>query len=379
METYTPSARPVRRKTEIDVAKGFTLFLVVFGHVLESHGTWFNWIFTFHMPAFFFLSGMTFRPEKYRGYGHFLKEKWKKRIVPYFVITGIGFVICMIRPDYRMPVLADGLKYQLTWIFYYAQPKNLYIGQVWFLVGLFMAELISYTWFRLFEKRPLFVRCYSLLLLALLAVNIRKIDPYLPVMDRLPWKIDTGFGAAVFVIAGYYAAKTNLLEKLRPAATFLIPVCIWFSYYFGPKLFGYVNICDCVYSAAPYYFTAAFLGIAALTLTALLLKNSRFWQYCGRYSLPLFASQTFAIYLVIELIAKITGVTYTPMHDIPGDKVSLLISIAAFALMLLFVYPWHLYKKYREKNRKQQDTTRNTGQKRGKENGRYISEQRKAE
>ena len=344
------TSRP--RRTEIDVAKGFTLFLVVFGHVLESHGTLFNWIFTFHMPAFFFLSGMTFRPEKYQGYGHFLKEKWKKRILPYFIITLIGFCICMIRPSYRLPVLEDGWRYQLTWTFYYAQPKNLYIGQVGFLVGLFMAELIAYTWFRLFQNRSLLTRCYSLLLLAIIAVNIRKIDPYLPIMDRLPWKIDTGFGAAIFVIAGCYVTKYRILEKLRPAAGFLIPICIWFSYWFGPKLFGYVNICDCVYSKAPYYFTAAFLGISALTLTALLFKNSRFWQYCGRYSLPLFASQTFAIYLIIEGIAAVTGITYTPMHDIPGDKVSLLISIAAFVLMLLFIYPWHLFKTYHSDTRK---------------------------
>ena len=55
------------RRTEIDVAKGFTLFLVVFGHLLPLNTTLFRWIFSFHMPAFFFLSGMTFRPEKYNG------------------------------------------------------------------------------------------------------------------------------------------------------------------------------------------------------------------------------------------------------------------------------------------------------------------------
>ena len=40
------------RRTEIDVAKGFTLFLVVFGHLLPLNTTLFRWIFSFHMPAF---------------------------------------------------------------------------------------------------------------------------------------------------------------------------------------------------------------------------------------------------------------------------------------------------------------------------------------
>ena len=57
--------RALDRRTEIDVAKGFALFLVVFAHVLDRDSIWAYWIFMFHMPVFFFLSGMTFRPEKY--------------------------------------------------------------------------------------------------------------------------------------------------------------------------------------------------------------------------------------------------------------------------------------------------------------------------
>ncbi|MEI3166670.1 MAG: acyltransferase family protein [Lachnospiraceae bacterium] len=53
------------RRSDIDIAKGFALFLVVLGHVVTMHHTIFRWIYAFHMPAFFFLSGMTFRPEKY--------------------------------------------------------------------------------------------------------------------------------------------------------------------------------------------------------------------------------------------------------------------------------------------------------------------------
>ena len=54
----------MNRRSDIDIAKGFALFLVVLGHVVTMHHTIFRWIYAFHMPAFFFLSGMTFRPEK---------------------------------------------------------------------------------------------------------------------------------------------------------------------------------------------------------------------------------------------------------------------------------------------------------------------------
>lgn len=325
------------RRTEIDVAKGFAIFLVIFGHVVTMHQTLFRWIFSFHMPAFFFLSGMTFRPDRYPDFRAFLADKFRKRIVPYFMIAGIALVICMLRPAYRIPILEDGPGTQLLWLFYYAQPKNLYVGQIWFLVALFMAELIAWLWLRAFDKRSLLAKCYSLLLLALAAVNIQRINGLLPFGERLPWKIDTALCAAVFLIAGYYAARENLLERLRPAAPVLIPVSIWFSYYFGPKLITYVNMCDCFYHEAPYYYTAAFCGIAAMTLTALLMKRSRFWQFCGRNTMPLFAAQTFVIYLITEWMEKVSGVVYKPMENIP-DKPSLAISIAAFLVMLAVIY-----------------------------------------
>lgn len=343
------------RKPELDVAKGLALLAVVLGHVIPLHGTFSNWIFSFHMPVFFFLTGMTFRPGKYADFGVFLKDKWKKRIIPYFIIVFVGFVICMLRPSYRAPVLNDGWKYQLLWIFYYARPMNLYVGQAWYLVALFMAELFAYGWLRLFGKAGRFeskfgekypaVKWWSLFVMAWIAVMIPRYIPWIPVVYRLPWKIDSGLCGAVFVLAGYGAERVKLLEKCRPWAWHLFPVCLCFSYFFGPCLFGHSNICECLYPAAPYYYAASFSGIAAVLMAAVILKASRFWQFCGRYTLPMFAAQTFAIYFVTEAIARVTGIVWEPMQQVPGKIGCILITLAAFGLMVIFVLPWHIYKE----------------------------------
>ena len=67
----------------------------------------------------------------------------------------------MLRPAYRAPVLNDGWRHQLLWIFYYAQPQNLYVGQLWFLAALFWAELLAYIWVRLVGKRHFLVQWYN--------------------------------------------------------------------------------------------------------------------------------------------------------------------------------------------------------------------------
>lgn len=340
------------RKTELDVAKGMTMFLVVFSHVYLKRTGLSNWIFMFHMPAFFFFAGMTFKPEKYldkkHGFWLFLKDKWKSRIVPYLLITAIGLVICMIRPYYRQPVLDAGWWYMIKWIFYYAQPKELYIGQVWFLAGLFSAEVLAYLWFALFRHRNDGLKALGLLAMAWLAMLMPQINEALPVGQRLPWKLDTGLCAAVFVIAGYYSVKWNIWDKCKGAEWFLCPFCLLLSYYFGPKIHGYTNICDCTYSPAPYYYMVAILGTASVYFFATLCKNCKFWQYCGRYSLALLAMQTFLIWIMAELINKYTGMELEPLR-IAGKGISLAITVTVFVLMVLMIYPWHWYRINRNK------------------------------
>ena len=71
----------------IDTAKGIGLLLVILGHLHVPYMT--TWIYTFHMPLFFFLSGVVFSGSKYT-FKEFLVKKIKSLVVPYFCL---GFVI----------------------------------------------------------------------------------------------------------------------------------------------------------------------------------------------------------------------------------------------------------------------------------------------
>ena len=341
------------RMTELDVAKGMTMFLVIFGHVYMMDTRLFNWIFMFHMPAFFFFSGMTFKPEKYidqkNGLIIFFKDKFKKRILPYLAITAMGFFICMIRPAYRIPVLNAGWSYMLKWIFYYAQPRELYIGQAWFLVGLFFAEVIAFLWFYLLKKRSAGIKAAGLFAISWIAMLMPKINALIPEWGRLPLKIDVGFCAAVFVIAGYFSVKWNIWERFKGAEWFMVPFCLGLSYYYGPRWHGYTNICDCVYSPGPYYYLVALLGTAAIFFMAKLCKRCRFWQYCGTYSLQIFAVHIFIIWIIAEIIEKVVGISLTPLF-IPDKMISFGISVVTLFVSVLMILPWHYYKMRKKKD-----------------------------
>lgn len=50
-----------QRLDEYDVAKGIGILLVIIGHALPNGGFWRNFIYSFHMPLFFFLSGLVMK------------------------------------------------------------------------------------------------------------------------------------------------------------------------------------------------------------------------------------------------------------------------------------------------------------------------------
>lgn len=57
----TASRPAVRQRIDwIDTAKGLCMILVIVGHTLPYGNLMRNFIFSFHMPAFFFLTGCCF-------------------------------------------------------------------------------------------------------------------------------------------------------------------------------------------------------------------------------------------------------------------------------------------------------------------------------
>ena len=82
-----PDEKMMNRIEWIDTAKGIGLLLVIFEHLSIPYVT--AWIYTFHMPLFFFLSGVVFSGEKYT-FQEYLKKRVKALVIPYF---SLGLII----------------------------------------------------------------------------------------------------------------------------------------------------------------------------------------------------------------------------------------------------------------------------------------------
>ncbi len=81
----------------IDIAKGLSIILVVYGHCgLAAIPSLADWFGAFRMPFFFFVSGILFSPDKYPTYKSFVAKRYKTLYRPFFIfsaVVAVGYIL----------------------------------------------------------------------------------------------------------------------------------------------------------------------------------------------------------------------------------------------------------------------------------------------
>lgn len=146
MDNVVPKEAPKQRLAFIDIFRCITIILMVCGHCLGNNA-FVAYLYGFHMPAFFFISGFTSRFEN----GRLLTFSIRRALtilLPFFFYAMVFLTvksILMHIPGYVSPFGYTDIRYgdalKLLWERgdVYSQP----LGAIWFLPALFFAVLIA--------------------------------------------------------------------------------------------------------------------------------------------------------------------------------------------------------------------------------------------
>ena len=128
------------RTVEIDIAKGLLILFVLLGHspINKWAGSFIN---SFHMAAFFFLSGLTY---SYKGkIGTFIKKKTKGIILPYFEFSVILLSLAYIKHATNIGGGDFNLYSGIESIFFPISGRTATtVYGLWFLPCLYLIELV---------------------------------------------------------------------------------------------------------------------------------------------------------------------------------------------------------------------------------------------
>lgn len=118
----TASRPAVRQRIDwIDTAKGLCMILVIVGHTLPYGNLMRNFIFSFHMPAFFFLTGYTARrPDTWQGFARRVKKDFAALIVPVLGVVQVFNVLLnfFLSDDRSLTNLWDIARYNAITLFW---------------------------------------------------------------------------------------------------------------------------------------------------------------------------------------------------------------------------------------------------------------------
>ena len=125
MTAVQQSAAPhpaVRQRIDwIDTAKGLCMILVIVGHTLPYGNLMRNFIFSFHMPAFFFLTGYTARrPDTWQGFARRVRKDFVALIVPVLGVVQVFNVLLnfFLSDDRSLTNLWDIARYNAITLFW---------------------------------------------------------------------------------------------------------------------------------------------------------------------------------------------------------------------------------------------------------------------
>ena len=341
----------MKRMDFADAAKAIAIYFVITGHAVSRSTDVFRFIFAFHMPFFFFISGYCFSKKSIaEGFSTFVRKRAEKTLIPYVVFAVIGFGIMLVFDSWK-PGLSP-FDFAMKYV-YYTQPPAL--GQTWFLVALLVSSVLFYISCRIVSALPEKARGFAygavmLLFAAAGAVVMGKV--HVPHFGRLPWKIDTALTAVVFMLAGHVVRKTGFPEKpgliARAILTVLLPAVVWSVSVRGN---GYVNICDCVYGNIVLYYIGAIAGCLWVCLLGKWLESVRWICWLGKNSLPIFGIHSFILWAWIRVYCK-TITHVDEEHPAVSVFTLLIIPVLAYACSALFVpfYQWGMRKLDNLKN-----------------------------
>ena len=300
------------RYKELDLMKGIGILLVYLGHSFNLYGLKWNNLFlflyrttySFHMPLFFFISGLLSNTNKEINLEKFYKGKIKRLLVPYLFINFIDFFPRTLFPQFVNSEFG-GVK------------KVLFYGTKisWFVYTLF----IIFMFFPILDKYILKKDKYYLFGLFLIILN------YLRVFENIEiFSINSVVNYLVYFYTGYIIKpfyKKKIKNGIGSQNSFFFIISIVFLS-FSYKYF-YLNYFN--------YFIFAILGtLFVLNICIRVKENSKisnFFNFLGINSLTFYLIEGFITVVYRVFLLRI----------IPIEKSYLLVN-TFFILRILTVY-----------------------------------------
>ena len=257
-----------RRISYIDATKGLLIHLVILGHCINGECLLKNVIYSFHMPAFFIVSGilLNYSATTKKEFRLFIISRIKQLLVPYILFEFLGYIV---------QYFTKGSYENVNGFIFRTVTFQVHTDVDWFLIALFFGEILFY-----FVQKNKYV--------GMTVMIVSFVIAYFVPMRFVKWILS----ALVYLLIGYYGM--SLFQKSRKYLILCASTCVLVASYFNVR----IDINNGVFGNPLFYLLGA-VGGTYLVITFCQWKIPIYiLNFYGRNSLIVMGTHT----LIIQIL-----------------------------------------------------------------------------
>lgn len=282
----------------VDIAKGFGIILMVFGHIVECKLVY-NWISSFHMPLFFFLSGYVFNTDK--NAKDFIISKAKTLLIPYYIC---GFITIAFNTLFTY-MMSPGMTTQEYINDVWMEIPHIPSEALWFLGCMFIMQIVFY--FIVKYLRNDYVVLLVSFIITVFGVALNKI------YGKVMLNIDSAMTMSLFFGIGYFMKKRDriIVKTLENTwisnIVFIVSTALSASFICMMMSHGLqtMNVYERWYGNPILTYPCAIVGIISVVSLSNICDND-YIKYIGKNSLCYYAFNSIFVF-VCRFVALAIG------------------------------------------------------------------------
>lgn len=299
-----------------DNTKFIGIMLMLLGHNALANNALFDFIYSFHMPLFFFISGY-YASVKNEGFKVYFLKNAKSLLLPYvifYILTlPFGLFVIYAHPynhpyngwlEFLLKPLIGMITVKTTSFAFHTN------GPSWFFVALFLVKMIYFV-FRKISEGMKFLLGSCLICIGMLFL----LKHYIPVVYA---RLDAAFLAYPIFIIGYICRRYGIVAMLNELSIYkkkLLVISSLLVCFVGSRLNGHVE-----FSAANFgnnltlMYVTAMIGIAGVVSLASMMPQNRYISIIGGGTGIILGLHSPIQQLIKEIFAYIYHIS---THDYP--------------------------------------------------------------
>ena len=323
------------------------MIAIVFGHTID-YGPWRTWVYSFHVPLFFVLSGLTLYAKG--SFGQYCASKAKRLLMPYCCFGLVSILVFLVAGGFAASVLGkEGIDTSFAFNIaglIYGNGKNGMMDfnlPLWFLPCMFAVCLLAYPVVWLVER----VRKKGVLLMGALIMSvfasygITLIDP----TPALPFSLENAVLLMPFLLTGAILGRSGWVNT-KSQIKIVVGAAMVLIGAMAAAMNAKHGIVDYVATACrsyPLFFVAALLQSCGLIAIISTVQSSLALAGIGRKTMSVLVIHKFPI-ILFQILLK--GVMLLGASALSNPFVALFITLAVIAICLAagcvieHVAPW---------------------------------------